>query len=272
MGRGLKGIVGRQSRLDTPIGAEAERAVRLLHVATKGGLPRPAQSAGVHDRQPEGRRGQDDHRRQRRGRARAAGAAGARHRPRPAGQRQHRARHRAPRRHTVVLRGADRRDPGARPPCSAARTASGCSACRRRSTLPAPRSNWSAWSPARAGCAPRSAELNNHDFDYVFIDCPPSLGLLTINALVAAPEVLIPIQCEYYALEGVGQLLRNIEMVKAHLNPDAERVHRDPDDVRRAHQAGRSGRRTMSARTSATRCCGPSSRAASRCPRRRATA
>jgi chromosome partitioning protein len=61
--------------------------------------------------------------------------------------------------------------------------------------------------------------LAEYDFDYVFIDCPPSLGLLTINALVAAPEVLIPIQCEYYALEGVGQLLRNIEMVKAHLNP-----------------------------------------------------
>jgi chromosome partitioning protein len=62
------------------------------------------------------------------------------------------------------------------------------------------------------------ADLAHHEFDYVFIDCPPSLGLLTINALVAAPEVLIPIQCEYYALEGVGQLLRNIEMVKAHLN------------------------------------------------------
>ncbi|MGK2879265.1 MAG: ParA family protein [Mycobacterium sp.] len=63
------------------------------------------------------------------------------------------------------------------------------------------------------------ADLQHEDFDYVFIDCPPSLGLLTINALVAAPEVLIPIQCEYYALEGVGQLLRNIEMVKSHLNP-----------------------------------------------------
>jgi chromosome partitioning protein len=63
------------------------------------------------------------------------------------------------------------------------------------------------------------ASLKEYDFDYVFIDCPPSLGLLTINALVAAPEVLIPIQCEYYALEGVGQLLRNIDMVKSHLNP-----------------------------------------------------
>jgi chromosome partitioning protein len=63
------------------------------------------------------------------------------------------------------------------------------------------------------------ADLDNFDFDYVFIDCPPSLGLLTINALVAAPEVLIPIQCEYYALEGVSQLMNNIEMVKAHLNP-----------------------------------------------------
>jgi chromosome partitioning protein len=55
--------------------------------------------------------------------------------------------------------------------------------------------------------------------DYVFIDCPPSLGLLTVNAMVAAEEVLIPIQCEYYALEGLSQLLRNIELVQNHLNP-----------------------------------------------------
>ncbi len=54
--------------------------------------------------------------------------------------------------------------------------------------------------------------------DYVFIDCPPSLGLLTVNALVAAAEVLIPIQCEYYALEGLGQLLSNIDLVRSHLN------------------------------------------------------
>ncbi|HXZ64027.1 MAG TPA: ParA family protein [Streptosporangiaceae bacterium] len=55
--------------------------------------------------------------------------------------------------------------------------------------------------------------------DYIFIDCPPSLGLLTVNSLVAAPEVLIPIQCEYYALEGLEQLLRTIELVRSHLNP-----------------------------------------------------
>ena len=63
------------------------------------------------------------------------------------------------------------------------------------------------------------ADLDEIDVDFVLIDCPPSLGLLTVNALVAATEVLIPIQCEYYALEGVGQLLRNIELVQSHLNP-----------------------------------------------------
>ena len=56
-------------------------------------------------------------------------------------------------------------------------------------------------------------------FHYVFIDCPPSLGLLTINAFVAAREVLIPIQCEYYALEGLSQLLNNIQLIERHLNP-----------------------------------------------------
>ena len=56
------------------------------------------------------------------------------------------------------------------------------------------------------------------DFDFVLVDCPPSLGLLTVNAMAAAEEVLVPIQCEYYALEGLGQLLRNVNLVKANLN------------------------------------------------------
>lgn len=60
------------------------------------------------------------------------------------------------------------------------------------------------------------------DHDLVLIDCPPSLGLLTVNALAAADEVLIPIQCEYYALEGLSQLLRNVDLVKSNLNPELE--------------------------------------------------
>ena len=77
----------------------------------------------------------------------------------------------------------------------------------------------------------RLAALRTAELDYIFIDCPPSLGLLTVNALVAAREVLIPIQCEYYALEGLSQLLRNIELVRAHLNPALRCLHHPADHV-----------------------------------------
>ncbi|MCA6093942.1 ParA family protein [Streptomyces sp. SCA3-4] len=72
---------------------------------------------------------------------------------------------------------------------------------------------------ARESRLDRAIKAYEQPLDYILIDCPPSLGLLTVNALVAGAEVLIPIQCEYYALEGLGQLLRNVELVRGHLNP-----------------------------------------------------
>jgi chromosome partitioning protein len=68
----------------------------------------------------------------------------------------------------------------------------------------------------------RALEAVQDDYDYVLIDCPPSLGLLTVNGLVAAHEVLVPIQCEYYALEGLGQLMRNVDLVRRNLNSALE--------------------------------------------------
>ena len=97
----------------------------------------------------------------------------------------------------------------------------GSTSSRRRSRWPAPRSSsppsWraSAGSPTMLG--PVAA-----GYDYVIIDCPPSLGLLTVNALTAADAVLIPIQCEYYALEGLSQLIATVNLVRDHLNPDLE--------------------------------------------------
>jgi chromosome partitioning protein len=68
----------------------------------------------------------------------------------------------------------------------------------------------------------RAIEEVLDDYDFVLIDCPPSLGLLTVNGLAAASEVIVPIQCEYYALEGLGQLLRNVALVQKNLNPKLE--------------------------------------------------
>ncbi|WP_197716329.1 ParA family protein [Mycolicibacterium hassiacum] len=204
--------------VDTPIGAEAERAVRLLHAAAKSGLPRPSrqrvftvanQKGGVGktttavnlaaalamqglkvlviDLDPQGN---------------ASTALGVDHREG------------TPSSYEVLLGEITLGDAMRRSPHS-----------ERLFCVPATIDLAGAEIELVSMVARETrlrnalAGLQKYDFDYVFIDCPPSLGLLTINALVAAPEVLIPIQCEYYALEGVGQLLRNIEMVRRHLNP-----------------------------------------------------
>ncbi|MCL1905553.1 MAG: AAA family ATPase, partial [Clostridiales bacterium] len=66
----------------------------------------------------------------------------------------------------------------------------------------------------------RALAAERQEYDFIFIDCPPSLGLLTVNALTAADSVLIPLQCEYYALEGISQLLSTLELVRGNLNPE----------------------------------------------------
>ena len=75
---------------------------------------------------------------------------------------------------------------------------------------------------AREQLLSRLLDPIRHDYDYILIDCPPSLGLLTLNSLAAADSVLMPIQCEFYALEGVSQLMNTIELVRTNLNPHLE--------------------------------------------------
>ena len=65
-------------------------------------------------------------------------------------------------------------------------------------------------------------QLAAREYDFILLDCPPSLGLLTVNSLTAADSVLIPLQCEYYALEGLGQLMATIDLIREHLNPDLQ--------------------------------------------------
>lgn len=74
--------------------------------------------------------------------------------------------------------------------------------------------------PARESKLAQSMQNIKIDYDLIFIDCPPSLGLLTLNALTAATDILIPVQCEYYALEGLTLLMNTLERVRKHLNPD----------------------------------------------------
>ncbi len=75
---------------------------------------------------------------------------------------------------------------------------------------------------AREQILKQALKTIKNDYDYIFMDCPPSLGLITVNALTAADKILVPIQCEYYALEGLSQLINTIKLVKTSLNPALE--------------------------------------------------
>ena len=74
----------------------------------------------------------------------------------------------------------------------------------------------------REFCLQKALAISSIEYDYILIDCPPSLGLLTVNALTAAQAVLVPLQCEFFALEGISQLMKTIERVKQTLNPTLE--------------------------------------------------
>ena len=123
----------------------------------------------------------------------------------------------------------------------------------------------------RAAVAPPARPLRDQ-FDSIFIDCPPSLGLLTLNALVAADAVLIPLHCEYFALEGLADLVATLRRVRASLNPSLDIEGVLSDDARRAHEPTATGRPRTFGSSSRKRCSTPRSRATCASRRRRATA
>ena len=213
-------------------------------------------------RQPEGRRRQDDDRDQPRRRARRGGTPGPLHRHGPAGEP-----HRRPRHQPQHRRALDGRRPGRRP-LDADR---GDPARRRpRASTSRPRTSTS---PATEGelftalgreqiLREALRELHRRSYDYVLIDCPPNLGLLTVNGLVAADSVIIPVQTQYYAMKGLNNLVKVINAIRAEAQPRPADPRPAADLLRRPHEprqghAGRAARRRrpprVPAASSATR-------------------
>ena len=112
----------------------------------------------------------------------------------------------------------------------------------RRSSSPAPRWSSPTWTGRERRLA-RAIAAERDAWDWILVDCPPSLGLLTVNALTGSDAVLIPIQCEYYALEGLTQLIATINLVRDHLHPELEIAGVAAHDVRRPDEPVDRGRR-----------------------------
>ena len=239
--------------------------MRLLRLRRRW-LDWPGARQGLRVCEPEGRRRQDDDGDQSRGVPRRGGRARARRRPRPAGERDLGARDARERHVDATTCSTARRSRSSR----SRRSSRTSSSSRRSPSSRAPRSS----SSQRDDGERYLAEALQHaeGFDFVLLDCPPSLGPLTVNALAAADRVIVPVQTEYYALEGLAQLVQSINLIKTRLNPTLDDRGRAADDGRRAHAAlGR--RRGGGAQALRRRSCStPSCRARCASPRRRATA